>query len=405
MLLSLGLGCATWAFTLDLGSWRRDVMQAADNAGLYLFIFSPVLAAVCAWSAERARANLGELAALSPSRALVWRSVWLPAATVAAGLHLVVLLAMVITAWSSAAVGQVAFLPVMVQFLSIYFFAALGAWAAAVVRSPLTAPAVFVVLLLANTLFADLGFRKISEVGTGAGDFIDLRLGLGYLLPKAALFGAFVLYALPLRAVHVTWILRTVLHRVMPLAAAGLAIVVMTGNTMPEEWAPTTQACHVAGAMSVCEPQELVGHTRDLDEYVDAVDDLLHQIGGVTIPARVDYVSRGAAVLSRSAVDITVTSQALPSSTASARAVEFGFAYALGCSSSDDVAGPPQSVLEAHAVLDGWLQHQFGTVQPGSFPADRVSRLLAQSPARQRAVVRSLMNQVWSCAPKISGLP
>lgn len=266
VLVTVMFGTASWAFALGFDSWRRDTMQAADNAGLYLFLSSPVLAAVSAWVVTAATSSLGELADGALERDMVWRAAWPPFAVTASTIHMVVVLTMVVVARLSESVGSVAMLPIVVQFLSITFFAALGALLGDRFRSKLTAPVTLLALLTANTVLANLGFRKITEVGTGSGDFIDLELRLSYLLPKVAIFGAFTLFALPIR--RAPFALDPVRRFLAPAVTVVLAVVVMTADQVPETYVAGPRACHQDVGVTVCGPVQLTGHTRLYDAAV-----------------------------------------------------------------------------------------------------------------------------------------
>ena len=122
------------------------------------------------------------------------------------------------------------------------------------------------------------------------------------------------------------------------------------------------------------------------------------------MPQRIDYVSRGATTLPRGSVSITVTAEALSSPRQAAREVEVGFAYAMSCDDTTAALGPSDSALRARALLDGWLQHQLGTVEPGSYPSDEWDALGALPPQAQRTTLQRMFEEVWRCRQDIRGL-
>lgn len=395
LLAPIVVATVTWSYVLELSTWRVDVMQAADRAGLYLFFLNPCYAAIAAWAAVRAREGVGDVAASLPAPALIWRRAWLPYAWFGLVAHVLVLLLMVGTAVGADAIGSVEPLAVLVQLLSIPFFAALGAVCAGRWSSRLTAPAVLLTLLAANTLLIQYGFRRISEVGTGSADFIDLSMRTGYLLPKALLFATLVAYAAPVRTLATRsgrWV-----QGGAAVAAAACFLQVFTTAGSAQVWDPSTPVCHQAGATTICVPEDLAGRAAALDAPVERAVGLVQGLGVTAVPHRVEVVSRGATALSPGAVSVTVMAADLTDPRALRRDVAFGFGYAQGCDDPTSAVGPPDNVIVTRALLDGWLQHETDAVTAGTFPEQDLDRLLALPAARRAQALRSAFTAVWQC--------
>ena len=395
VLLPIFLAAVSWSYAFEHDIWRRDVMQAADRAGLYLFFLSPCYAAVSAWAAVRSQSLLGDVMHGLPAPSLVWRRSWRVYAAAGMAAHVIVIALMVTTAMLSDAIGTVSLLPLVVQLLSIPFFAALGALAGGLVRSRLTPPVLLLGLLACNTILIQYGFRRISEVGTGAADFIDLSLRTGYLLPKAALFAGLCAFAWPLRS----WALGPLkaARSLTAAVSAALFLWVFTAGGQPQVYRPSTPVCHTAAGTQVCVPRALADRAEVFDAPVARVVAMIEAIGVRSVPNRVEVVSRGAMKLRRGSVIVTVTATDVVSRRSVQRAVDFGFAYAQACEDPTSTAGPPDGVLITHAQLDGWLQHETGAVEPGSFPRESLEALLALPAEERTDVLRRLFDAVWAC--------
>ena len=397
--LVVGLVAAvTWSYCLEFSTWRLDLMQAADRSGLYLFFLNPGYAAMSAWAAVRARQGLGDLPNGLPAPSLIWRRAWAPLAKFGLVAHAVVLALMVGTGLASHGIGSVDLYPVAVQFLSIPFFAGLGAMVGGWAPSRLTAPGVLLALLACNTLLIQFGFRRISEVGTGSADFIDLVLRTGYLTPKVVLFVSLSAFAWPAR------ILATGKMRRIRSCIALLALVsflyVYTASGDAQVYRPSTPVCHSDAGMRICVPADVVGHADAFDVPVARVRRLLTDLN-VTIPSQIDVVSRGATVLRPHTVAITVTAPDLMDSSKIQRAVDFGFAYAQSCSDPNSQVGPPMGVIVTHGLLDGWLQQQTHSVQRGTYPEEELAALDKLPSASRDRILRRLFTQVWACRASI----
>lgn len=278
------VAAAAWSYSFEFDVWRTDVMQAADRAGLYLFLVCPGLAGVTAWASRRGRLELGELAEALPAPALLWRRAWVPYAAVGVTFHALVVAALTMTSALSGGVGTVDPFPVAVQFLSIGFFCAVGAWTGGHARSELAAPGVFVVLLALNTVLVQYGFRRISDVGTGSADFLDLRMNPALLAPKALLFLFLSLSSLPLRAVAVGW--RRHGQAALGVGALVLLPVVLANPAVPQVYTPGATACHSSRAMQICVPTALAERALELDAPVARSADALTGLG-LSFPMRV----------------------------------------------------------------------------------------------------------------------
>lgn len=390
----------TWSYLLEYDTWRLDIMQAADRAGLYLFLLNPCYAALAAWTATRRKVALGEAADGLPARSLIWRSSWGSYAVLGLGAHVVVLGLMVITAMCSNAVGTVDLLPVVVQLLSVPFFTAGGAACGGRWASRLTAPALLLVLLLLNTLLIQYGFRRVSEVGTGSADFIDLELSARYLLPKLVLYASLSLFAWPARS----WATGRMRLITVALAAVALAsfLHVFTSDGEAQVYSPTRPACHSSGdGVRICVPQDLRDRAHAFDGPIARVRDILGSTGITNVPSRVDVVSRGATTLRHGSVVVTVAAPDLQSASRRQRIVDFGFAYAQSCDDPTSSVGPPESILITRALLDGWLQHQTKSVEPGSYPVEDLTALLRLPHAQRLSTLQRLFTAVWRCESNV----
>ena len=408
-LLALGflvpvmLAAATWSYLLGFDEWRFDLMQAADRAGLYLFFVSPAYAAVAAWSARRARVDLGELGGSLPAPSLVWRRAWLPHATVGMAFHTVVLACTTVTAAGSGAVGSVDPFPVLVQFLSIGFFCAVGAVAGGLFSSDLAAPGLFVGLLALNTVLVQYGFRRISDVGTGSADFVDLRMNPAYLAPKALLFVSLPVCCLPVRCLAVGR--RRLVQAVARLATGGLALVVGLNPAEPQQYVPSRPACHVRDAVQICVPHALAGRAHDLDAPVAKAIGTLERMG-LHHPARVEAISRGATRVRSGSMAFSLLVPDLEDPAKLQRQVNLGFTYPLHCEDPRSLTMPPPNVLEARATLEGWLARRTDAALPdAAYPSDVVDRLLALPDQVQFATLAPVFRAVWSCAPDAKAPP
>lgn len=396
VLAPVALAVGSWSFFSEMDLWRTDTMQAVDRGGLYLFILSPCYAAICAWSAVSAYAELGAAVDGLPDRSLVWRRSWAPYAVAATAFHVVYLVALIVVAEASRSSGGIDVLPLVVQLLSIPFFCAVGAAVGGRWRSVITAPVLFLALLAGNTLLVRYGFRRISEVGTGSADFIDLKLSLSYLLPKLVLFAAGAVWALPVRWRPVrlgAW------TRLAPAAIAVLMVVWIFGeDSQAQVYAPGTPVCHTTPAgVSVCVPPDVSAFASDYDAPIDRVQRIVQSTGATSVPEKVRLVSRGATRLPAHTVVLTVTSTSVRAADERQRDVVFGYAYAQSCDDPTSETGPPDNVLETHGLLDGWLQHQVGLDEPGTYPSEAVGALEALPAAEQSAQVRRMLDGVWNC--------
>jgi hypothetical protein len=186
--------------------------------------------------------------------------------------------------------------------------------------------------------------------------------------------------------------------------ALAFAVVALVSDQEPEAYAPGPRACRESARFKICGPVELTGHTAFHDAAVVSVRRALAQLAVDALPTRVDYVSRGATTLPMNSVAIAVTAQALSSRRLAAREVEVGFAYAMPCGDPTAPLGPADSVLRAHALLDGWLQHQLGTVEPGSYPTEDLAALMAVPATSRRHTLQRMFQQAWQCSDEIQGV-
>lgn len=400
--VALAIGAATQNYFVDFSSWRFDLLQAIDDSGTYLFVVSPFYAGLACWLAARESARLHELAVGLPSRSLMWRAAWLVIAAPAAAIHVIVMVATISTALLSGALSTFQVTPFLVQFASILGFTAFGAAVGGLSRSRIAAPALFLILLLLNTVFASLGFRRLSDVGTGSADFIDLRMPLSYELPKLALFVAVLGVSLPLRRRPARLIAVVLSVILATYGVAGLA-----AGSEPTQYRPTRRSCWTAGATQVCAPEVVARYAPALDDVVRRMDQLLSRNGVRSLPSRVDIVSRAAEhddlpIYHGRRVAVPITAAALHSAPQLTAELRMGYSYALQCPDSSSDQAPNDSIILGRAVLDGWLQVKLDQVEPGSFPRDNVDRLL-RLPAQQRAkALDALFRQVTECRSRIS---
>lgn len=400
VLMPVVLAVGTWSFVSELDEWRTDTMQAVDRGGLYLFILSPCYAGICAWSAVSTYRSLGPTVEGLPDDSLVWRRAWLPFAVAATLFHALYLIALVGVALASDASGGIDALPLLVQLLSIPFFCALGAAVGGRWRSVVTAPVLFLALLAGNTLLVRYGFRRISEVGTGSADFIDMQLSLGYLLPKAVLFAAGIVWAVPLQA---RGRVAVAVRRVLPATVAVAMVVwVFATDGDAQVYRPGTPVCHTTEArLRLCAPPDIAGQAAGYDAPVDRVARIVRATGATAVPRQVALVSRGATALPARTVVLTVTSVSVRQSTGRLRDAAFGYAYAQSCDDPRSVMGPPDGVLETRGLLDGWLQHRLGLDEPGTYPRENLAALEALPTALQQVHVARMLDAVWRCDPTV----
>ncbi len=394
--ITAGVIGAVIGYLAGFDSWRLDVMQAADAAGAYLFLVCPVYCGLACWLAAGEQSRYHVFAASLPRPGLVWRSRWLLVAAIGVLLHLCVLLVMISTALLSSAVGGLQVLPLIVQIVSVPAFTALGALVGGVSRSKIAAPTVFLALLMLNTVFGTLGFRRISDVGTGSADFIDLQLNPAFLWPKLVLFAAVSLGCWAFRGFGSG-------ARFVSAAAAVVAVVAVIvcfqfqGQQL--RYRPGPVSCSSAGR-AICIPQELTARRAMIESAVATTDAAFGRYQITSLP-ELDFVSRGAVIQRPGIIAVPVTAPALQSESTLIAAIDSGYAAGMNCPDAVADRAPADSVLIGRAVLGGWLQNRTGHVDPGSFPQDKVAELLALPAPEQGAAVSRLLAEVADCAPAI----
>ncbi|GMA23413.1 hypothetical protein GCM10025864_11720 [Luteimicrobium album] len=331
-------GTLAWSFATDLDLWRFDLQQALDGAGLYLFFMTPLYAAVSAWLAGRAVVDLGVVLPSLPGRSLVWRLSLIRFAVLALVAHGVTVLLYAVTAVVSGAVGGADIVALAVQFLAVAAFCGFGAWVGSYFTGYIAPAVVFLSILAGNTVLVQYGFRRISNVGTGSADFVDLTFRVGYLYPRALMFLAFVIFALPLRAL----VRRLVVVRFVCV----LAVCVLAFNTMSAQgdvltYTPTTPRCHATpGGERVCVPKSLAGEARRVDEPLDRALALLRDEGVTVVPTRTRIYSRGATSLDPDAVTLTISPAQIRDEDEVRAAIALGLTYAQNCDDPQGRTGP-----------------------------------------------------------------
>ncbi|GAA0960318.1 hypothetical protein GCM10009554_75240 [Kribbella koreensis] len=401
LLLPVLLGLASYGLVSEFDLWRFEYPRAADRPGVYLFFAGPVLAGVCAWNAYRWRLSLKGLQEGLPVPGLIWRASWLPVGIVAVLVHCIVVTTHLVIARVSGAIGEIDPRALLVQFIAVLACCAFGALIGGVSNGPLAAPALLLGMLAANTLLAQWGFRRFTQVGTGAADFVDLRYAGGYLWPKAALYVAVVLLALPLR--WSSWgrladLLRTT---ALTVAAVVSVILVWVYSGPMLELHPEPRQC-AGSSPEVCVPMSMVSKRAEIDAAVGRAVTAL-RAGGVTSgPARVDVISRGATSVPKGQAGLLVSGATLHDERALRREVARAFSGAQMCDDLTATAGPPDNVIMSRAALDGWLQTRTDSVEDGSFPPEAVQALDRGTKEEQHRALATLFTGVWNCSASVA---
>jgi hypothetical protein len=400
LLLPVLLGLASYGLVSEFNLWRFEYPRAADRAGVYLFFAGPVLAGVCAWNAYRWRRSLKGLEEGLPVPGLIWRASWLPVGIVAVTVHCIVVTVHLVIARFSGAIGEVDVRALLVQFLAVLACCAFGALVGGLSNGPMAAPALLLAMLAANTLLAQWGFRRFTQVGTGAADFVDLRYAGGYLWPKAALYLAMVLLALPLR--WSSWSRLADRLRTTTLATAAVVCIILvwvySGPML--ELRPEPRQCTGSGPV-VCVPESMVSKRAEIDAAVGRAVSILREGGVTSGPARIDVISRGATFVPKGEAGLLVSGATLHDERALRREVARAFSGAQMCDDLTATSGPPDNVIMARAALDGWLQTKTDSVEDGSFPPDAVQALDRGTKDQQRHALETLFTGVWNCSPSV----
>jgi hypothetical protein len=327
---------------------------------------------------------------------LVPRTGWIPIALVALLIHAVLLAVHLIVAFTSAATGRVSLLAILIQFLCIAAFCAFGALCGGVSSSHLVAPAVLIGLLGANTLLAQSGFRRISQVGTGVADFVDLQYASGYLVPKLLLFAALIVLAAPLRSARWPIATRPLRAACAALALAGIwAIWTYTGPQL--QLRPEPRVCQ-GTAPVVCLPESMARDAPTVDEAVQQAVVALRGADVRDLPAKVDVLSRAAVGVPRGTAGLLISPLEVHDRRSLRREVARAFSAAQMCDDLTSPAAPEVNVLFSRMVLDGWLQTRLGAEEEGTFPPEGVEALERGSVAQQHAAVQKLFSGIWSCS-------
>lgn len=380
--------------------WYYDAGRAVDRGGLYLFLASPLYAAMACLITMQWRRSWDSFSFPASSRGLTARTPWLWVATQGAVVHVAVVMSLWGVAEAHEAVGRPDFVSTVVQFLSIFGFSALGGLVGRFARSELAAVSLGGGILILNVTFPSLYFRAISDVGTGDSDLVLRPYAPEPLVLKALVFTGLVISALPLRRIP-SWIrmIITFLGLTVMLSAAIVLYNYRGSRTISVAPSTVEWSCFQGENVQVCGPSAMRGLLDDVAQSAGSAVAVLRDVG-VQAPHRAVITTDP-----HEASTSTIMLELGPTDVRhgqSLQAVIYAYTAAPHCDAGDGPSViPDESVLLARAALYGWLQYRLDSVVEGTFPSDVVENLRKLPNEAQAMEVRRLYELTQSCSRSV----
>lgn len=369
-------------------SWHFEIARATDAAGVHLFFSGPLLAALVAIAAQRRTRYLAGFAEAIPGAALGPRSVWPRYAACAIVVQSLLIAVAAVLAWRHDAIGVWSLQPFVRQHLLIAAMCAAGALLGSVARS-LLVPGLAVASLVGVALLVPrTGLQSFLLAGVNTFDFTFDRYQTSLLLVGLLIAGGFVMLAWPRRVARRAQ--RHMLIVANGFLAAG-AVLSVSGDPYLVADADRVREC-IEQEPRVCSPTVMTTQALEVIEVFNTVYAVVPRAARSKLPGEFHVNSD----LKESANTITYTSDMAGNDTALNATVQRTLSGALACDEPRDDEAEFDHALGA-AVVEGWLQHESGTVVDGSFPRDEVDRLRSMNRTTQETIVASLMDQIWTC--------
>jgi hypothetical protein len=372
--------------------FRFEWPWATALAGEWLVFGGAVIAGVTAWEAWLARRRLDAFVVSHPRRRAHVFALWAGSTTWWVLLHTLFLIVHLAAALLSHAIGPAEPLIIMVQYIAVCGFCALGALVGWYGRWVFAAP--LLSLALIAVVLSGAGAQRIMWF-TSASSLLGWQpVPSSYALQAAVYAGLLVIV--------VGQVLPVALRRGLLMTGMALALcAAVPAADGRKYWQPVVAADHCvrqADGVTVCAGDGFTSLYPNVARSLAPVVRRLQELG--VDPPTTYVIAAGDSVRVPDPHDGVIPVDAVNGRThIPSAALVMAATVQTGC------ARPTSGQVERQAVVYGWFLQEFGTDAPGRYPPEQVRQLRALDTTTQRSWVRNAYTRAWACDPSAPEYP